>query len=49
MARPGKTEEIAGLVAWLCSDDATYVTGQSLIVDGGFMLVNPQFLSQKQD
>lgn len=48
MARPGKTEEIAGMVAWLCSDDASYVTGQSLIVDGGFMLVNPQFLNEKQ-
>lgn len=48
IARPGKTEEIAGMVAWLCSDDASYVTGQSLIVDGGFMLVNPQFLNEKQ-
>lgn len=48
MARPGKTEEIAGMVAWLCSEDASYVTGQSLIVDGGFMLVNPQFLNEQQ-
>ena len=43
LARPGKTEEIASLVAWLCSEYATYTTGQSFIVDGGFMLVNPQF------
>ncbi|SNY63704.1 SDR family oxidoreductase [Enterobacter sp. CC120223-11] len=48
IARPGKTEEIAGMVAWLCSDDASYVTGQSMIIDGGFMLVNPQFLNEKQ-
>jgi NAD(P)-dependent dehydrogenase (short-subunit alcohol dehydrogenase family) len=48
MARPGKTEEIAGLVAWLSSDEASYVTGQSLIVDGGFTLVNPQFLNEQQ-
>lgn len=47
IARPGKTEEIAGMVTWLCSDDASYVTGQSMIVDGGFMLVNPQFLKEK--
>ncbi|MFK3660436.1 SDR family oxidoreductase [Scandinavium sp. NPDC088450] len=47
IARPGKTEEIAGMVTWLCSDDASYVTGQSMIVDGGFMLVNPQFLNEK--
>ncbi|WP_312950756.1 SDR family oxidoreductase [Superficieibacter sp.] len=43
LARPGKTEEIASLVAWLCSEHATYTTGQSFIVDGGFMLANPQF------
>ncbi|MRS14982.1 SDR family oxidoreductase [Enterobacteriaceae bacterium RIT691] len=47
MARPGKTEEISGMVAWLCSDEATYLTGQSLIVDGGFMLVNPQYFNRK--
>ncbi|AEZ44469.1 Oxidoreductase, short chain dehydrogenase/reductase [Salmonella enterica subsp. enterica serovar Typhi str. P-stx-12] len=43
IARPGSTHEIASLVAWLCSEGASYTTGQSLIVDGGFMLVNPQF------
>ncbi|MGK9172208.1 SDR family oxidoreductase [Yokenella regensburgei] len=43
LARPGKTAEIASLVAWLCSEHASYTTGQSFIVDGGFMLANPQF------
>lgn len=47
LTRPGKTEEIASLVAWLCSEYATYTTGQSFIVDGGFMLVNPQFAGLK--
>ena len=46
LARPGRTEEIASLVAWLCSDAAGYTTGQSFIVDGGFMLANPQFKPQ---
>lgn len=43
LGRPGYTREIASLVAWLCDSDASYTTGQSFIVDGGFMLANPQF------
>lgn len=46
LGRMGATREIASLVAWLCSDGASYTTGQSLIVDGGFMLANPQFTPQ---
>lgn len=49
LGRPGHVDEIAGLVAWLGSPSAAYTTGQSLIVDGGFMLVNPQFLKQKNE
>jgi NAD(P)-dependent dehydrogenase (short-subunit alcohol dehydrogenase family) len=35
LGRPGKPEEVAALVSWLCSDEASYVTGQSYIIDGG--------------
>jgi glucose 1-dehydrogenase len=35
LGRPGKPAEVAGLVAWLCSDEAAYVTGASYIIDGG--------------
>ena len=38
MGRYGRPEEIAGAVLWLCSDAAGYVTGQSISVDGGFIM-----------
>jgi NAD(P)-dependent dehydrogenase (short-subunit alcohol dehydrogenase family) len=43
LGRPGDAREIASAIAWLCSDGAAYATGHSLVVDGGFMLVNPSF------
>jgi NAD(P)-dependent dehydrogenase (short-subunit alcohol dehydrogenase family) len=37
--RRGTPEEIAEAAVWLCSDAASYVTGHSMIVDGGFMVI----------
>jgi glucose 1-dehydrogenase len=37
LGRPGKPEEVAALVAWLCSEEATYVTGSSYVMDGGMI------------
>ncbi|GAC1392871.1 MAG: SDR family oxidoreductase [Ktedonobacteraceae bacterium] len=36
MKRLGKPEEIAEAVIWLCSDRASFITGQTLIIDGGY-------------
>jgi hypothetical protein len=37
LGRPGKPEEVAALVAWLCSEEASYVTGSSYVMDGGMI------------
>src|SRR6201996_9045903 len=37
MGRFGKTEEVVGAAIYLSSDAASYVTGQTLVVDGGFL------------
>jgi meso-butanediol dehydrogenase/(S,S)-butanediol dehydrogenase/diacetyl reductase len=35
MGRVGRAEEVAGVVAFLASEDAAYVTGAMIVVDGG--------------
>jgi glucose 1-dehydrogenase len=43
LGRFGQPEEIAGAVAWLASDQGDYVTGTTLVVDGG-MSTYPKFI-----
>ena len=38
MRRAGTAEDVAGLVAFLASDDAAYITGQTINVDGGLIM-----------
>lgn len=39
MGRPGTVEDVAAAVAYLASDDAAYLTGQVIKVDGGMVMV----------
>jgi NAD(P)-dependent dehydrogenase (short-subunit alcohol dehydrogenase family) len=41
MGRRGRPEEIAGAILFLLSDLSSYITGQTLLVDGGATLVGP--------
>ncbi len=38
LGRAGKPEDVSGVVAFLCSDSAGYITGQTLVVDGGILM-----------
>src|SRR4029453_5109641 len=38
LARPGPPHDIAGVVTFLASDYASYITGQTLVVDGGMVM-----------
>jgi NAD(P)-dependent dehydrogenase (short-subunit alcohol dehydrogenase family) len=40
--RPGRAEDVARAVAWLASENAGYVSGHTLVIDGGLTTGSPQ-------
>ena len=42
MGRSGSPEEMAAVAAFLCSDEASYITGQTIFIDGG-LTIYPEF------
>jgi len=41
LGRIGDPEEIANAVVWLCSDAASWITGEEVAVDGGYAMLGP--------
>jgi NAD(P)-dependent dehydrogenase (short-subunit alcohol dehydrogenase family) len=39
MGRLGKPQDVAGLVVFLCTESAGFITGQSIAIDGGYLMV----------
>lgn len=42
LKRLGTPEDIANAAVWLCTDGASFITGQSILVDGGFTIPGPR-------
>jgi hypothetical protein len=45
----GEGEHIAGAALFLASDDARFVTGEALVVDGGLTAAGPNLISRMRD
>ncbi|MCU1459858.1 MAG: short-chain dehydrogenase/reductase [Actinomycetia bacterium] len=47
LKRVGQPEEVAAAVVWLCSESAAFITGTTLVVDGGKLAGTPLFMVQQ--
>jgi NAD(P)-dependent dehydrogenase (short-subunit alcohol dehydrogenase family) len=48
LGRVGAAEEVAEAVVWLCSGAAAFVTGASLVIDGGRLAGTPAFAAMTE-
>jgi NAD(P)-dependent dehydrogenase (short-subunit alcohol dehydrogenase family) len=48
MGRIGQPEEVAAAAVFLCSDDAAFVTGTTLVIDGGKLAGAPPFTRERK-
>ena len=48
MRRIGQPTEVAAAAVWLCSDNAAFITGTTLVIDGGKLAGTPPFAMQRK-
>jgi NAD(P)-dependent dehydrogenase (short-subunit alcohol dehydrogenase family) len=46
MRRIGQPDEVAATVVWLCSADAGFITGTTVVIDGGKLAGTPPFMTK---
>jgi NAD(P)-dependent dehydrogenase (short-subunit alcohol dehydrogenase family) len=48
MRRIGHPDEVAATVVWLCSSDTDFITGTTVVIDGGKLAGTPPFMTQRR-